>query len=257
VIVIMTASEVVKIAGTVAVVQVTIDLLTRYMVFQKDPYQQSVVTLERMRAKRDKALALAESSKAASTVANTNKGTGKLSGAAEKNAKKAKFALDDFHEAAADVAKRHTRPSMLSSLCFFILYRILSAEYEGKVIAVLPFVPWSMLRRLSTRGLFLPPDSMVTDLLSTVQNSHHNDPSSTDGIVSAVSSGQQACNFLFIYMLCTFSVKFIMSQIFAKQPPAGADRGLGTMLDNPKAQKFLSSMGVDPDELNEARKGIF
>jgi|Transcript_963 hypothetical protein len=249
----MTASEVVHIAGTVAVVQVVIDLLTRYMVFQKEPYQQSVVTLERMRAKRDKALALAESSKA--TSAATNKG-GKLSGAAEKNAKKAKFAQDDFHAAAADVARRHTRPGMLSSLFFFILYRVLSAEYDGKVVAVLPFVPWPMLRRLSTRGLILPPQSIVTELLSTVQH----DPSSTDGvdsIIPAVTSPQQACSFLFIYMLCTFSVKFIMGKIFAKKPPAGADRGLGTMLENPNAQKFLSSMGVDPDELNEARKGIF
>eukprot|EP00978_Attheya_sp_CCMP212_P003289 scaffold6796_cov44-Attheya_sp.AAC.1 len=241
----MTVSEVVHIAGTVAVVQVVIDLLTRYIVFQKEPYQQSVVTLERMRVKRDKAVALAESSKAASAA--TNKG-GKLSGAAEKNAKKAKFAQDDFHTAAADVARRHTRPGMLSSLFFFILYRVLSAEYDGKVIAVLPFVPFPMLRRLSTRGLILPPQSVVTELLSTVQH----DPS-----FSAVTSPQQACSFLFIYMLCTFSVKFIMGKIFAKQPPAGADRGLGTMLENPNAQKFLSSMGVDPDELNEARKGIF
>lgn len=210
------------------------DFLAYRFIFSKEPYQRSLSNLERVRIRRDKTLM---------SVAVTNKPGGVLASSktTEKNTKKLQRVQNDFSEAAADVAKRHTAPNIFTSIVFVILYRILSLEYSGKVIAMLPFTPLSIIRRVSMRGISIA--SNVT--LATA---------SIEGVLPKVHDPTQACTFLLIYMLSTFSVKFVVHMCLGSHPPAGADKGLINLLDDPRSQRVLQEIGMDADELKEAQK---
>jgi len=231
----MTASEILRIVGTVAVTQAVCEVLAKRLVFSGEPYQRAVSAFERSRNKRDKIVAATKSS---DDTKQPKKG---VSTSQEKNAKKILRAEDDCAEAAAELARRHTQPTFFTSLIFIILYRILSAEYSGKVVAVLPFQPWGLVRRLSMRGIIV--ETALLDL-----------PSLPADVEQKVVHHTQACAFLFIYILSTLSVKFIVNKVLGTHPPQGADGGVGTILDAPRSQRMLKSLGVDTDELKEARK---
>ena len=109
----MTASEISSIVVTVGICQLIIDLLSNYLVYQNDPYQRSVRTMERFKTKVDKADADLKKS--------------------EKHRKKYDRAKSDYSTSCADVARRHFAPNMLSSIFFIILLRILGTEHKGKV----------------------------------------------------------------------------------------------------------------------------
>uniref|UniRef100_A0A7S2I334 Calcium load-activated calcium channel n=1 Tax=Helicotheca tamesis TaxID=374047 RepID=A0A7S2I334_9STRA len=239
----MPGTEIINIIITVAIAQAGVDLLANRMVFKKDPYQRSVSAYERARTKRDKILAQPAPTASTNATRTTAKkgGGGNSSAAVEKHAKKIQRAEDDLGDAAADVARRHTTPTFFGSMLFLIIYRILSIEYSGKVIAVLPFQPWKLVQRLSMRGLEL--EKFVAER-------------NVDGSYQPIASHTQACSFMFIYFLCTFSVKFIVHRFLGTNPPHGADGGMGTILDAPKSRKFMESIGVDTEELKEARKAF-
>ena len=135
----MTAADILKIVGTVAVTQVVIDVLANRWVFNTESYDRLCRALLRAQTLEAKARA----SKA------TN---------AEKHAKKLGRHVTEREALAALVAKKHATPAMGGSVAFLILYRILSAEHAGKVVAVLPFVPFRLLRRITLRGLDFGPE---------------------------------------------------------------------------------------------------
>eukprot|EP00586_Coscinodiscus_wailesii_P011324 CAMPEP_0172500750 /NCGR_PEP_ID=MMETSP1066-20121228/142595_1 /TAXON_ID=671091 /ORGANISM="Coscinodiscus wailesii, Strain CCMP2513" /LENGTH=222 /DNA_ID=CAMNT_0013275159 /DNA_START=105 /DNA_END=773 /DNA_ORIENTATION=+ len=220
----MPSAEIIRIAISVAAAQCGCDLLARHFIFNREPYQRSIAAFHRAKTKRDKIIATQHQQQQQQQQQQSKPGKSGSS-QTDKAAKKIQRAEDEFHEAAADVAKRHTAPSFFNSIIFLILYRILSAEYSGKVIAVMPFQPWPLLQKLSRRGL-------GTDVVDT----------------------ERACAFLLIYMLCSFSVKFVVNRLVGVHPPHGADGGVSTLLDAPKSQKVLKSFGVDTEEFNEARK---
>mmetsp|Transcript_33168 Transcript_33168/g.48636 ORF Transcript_33168/g.48636 Transcript_33168/m.48636 type:complete len:232 (-) Transcript_33168:428-1123(-) len=230
----MTAYDIARIATWVSIGQLVADLLARRFVFQGEPYQRALSAFERAKQKRDKVLLNAS---AAANNNNNNQSNGKNTTttkadmkALEKSAKKIQRAEDDFNEAAAEVAKKHTSPQFLTSILFLILYRVLSADYAGKVVAILPFEPWGIVQKISRRGL------------EDVGANAEVDPS-------------RACAFLFVYMMCTLSVKFMVHQVVGVHPPEGV-KGVSTLLDTPKSQKMLKSFGIDTDEFNEAKKAF-
>merc|ERR1711862_1075964 len=100
---------------------------------------------------------------------------------------------DDMNAISAEGAKRHVMPTFLTSFVFLILYRILSAEYSNKVIAVLPFEPHWFIKKVTSRGL------KFVDLVQQEEND--------DGIINT----NTACSFAFVYLLCTMSCKFMAS----------------------------------------------
>eukprot|EP00980_Cylindrotheca_fusiformis_P007945 scaffold1697_cov120-Cylindrotheca_fusiformis.AAC.27 len=207
----MTASEVLSIATTVGVCQICLDLVTNYLVYKKEPYQRACNALERARWKLNKAEAdLAKNPK--------------------KNEKRHQRAKDDFGEAAAFVASKRSAPTVLSSIFFIVLLRILGAENKGNVIAVLPFTPFRLLGRLTRRGL-----------------DWGNMP---DGVVEGSNvSFEQGASYLFIYFLATISVKTYCNKLFAINAPPGADRGIMTVMDSPQGHKMAKAMGIDPDDM--------
>jgi hypothetical protein len=117
-------------------------------------------------------------------------------------------------------------------LYFFILLRILGAEYKGKVIGVLPFVPYNIVSKITARGL---------DWTNVVAS---NDVELETQLVT-----KQAISFLCIYVLSTFTAKFYVHKLVGIQPPKGADQGFTTLAESPMIRSTLSSFGIDPDDL--------
>mmetsp|Transcript_1512 Transcript_1512/g.2054 ORF Transcript_1512/g.2054 Transcript_1512/m.2054 type:complete len:213 (-) Transcript_1512:433-1071(-) len=208
----MPAAELNNIILTVGIVQLSCDLLANRYVFVQDSYQRSLGALSRAKFKFQKL--------------KDQDDEGKLTG--EKQQKKLQRAKDELSEISANVAKRHTTPNVLTSLAFIILYRILAIEYSGKVIALLPFVPWKFIQKLTTHGL---------------------DISSLELDESEVIDPRQACSFIFVYILTTLSVKFFVHRAVAVMPPKGADGGILSMVDAPQNQKVLKQFGLDNETL--------
>lgn len=207
----MTAPEILNVITTVAVTQIVVDLSSRWMVFGGDPYKRAVASLERAESRRDKLVASCD------TPAKQ-----------EKQSKKLARYKEDVHDAAGDVARRHAVPGFFGSVIFLILYRVLSTEHVGKVIGVMPFVPFRLMRRLTLRGLSV----------STPEE-------------GAEYNVYQACSFLFVYILCTVSVKFYVHKLVGVSPPKQAEGGFMTILDSPSNQRMLKSLGIDTDFLKE------
>jgi len=228
----MTASDIIHVVTIVTITQTICDLISRKLVFSQEPYKRAVSAFGRTKWKYDRSMAVAalqqeqkqqKSNKPSSSTSIKN---------AEKSAKKLKRIEDDYNEAVADITKRHTPTQVITSLIFVILYRVLSLEYEGKIVAVLPFQPWSVVRRLSFRALNVIEFTAVSD-------------------GSKVNHAHQACAFLFVYVLATMSVKFFVNKIVGVHPPKGADKGMAAMLDDPQSQRFLKGLGLDTDELKK------
>lgn len=213
----MTAEEIVRVAVTVSVVQVLCDLLARYFVFQKDPYRRSVGALQRAQTKHDK-------------LAKDASGKAK-----DKYKKRLDRAKDDLGEAKSEVAKRHSGPGMMTSFFFVLLFRILGAEHSGKVLGVMPFTPWRLLRKITLRGLDFGEDLSLNVFKESV----------------GVDSVQQACSFTIIYILCNVGVKFYVHKLVGEAAPPGADGGLLAVMESPKIARGLRQLGLDPDEFKQ------
>lgn len=210
----MTGSEILNIVVTVGVVQLIIDLLSNRFVFKGDNYQRAIRSLERAQSKLDRA--------EADLKKNENK-----------HKKRHASAKAEYEEAAADVARRHMAPSIFSGLFFVLLLRILGAEYKGKVIGVLPFVPYNLVNRITARGLDWKDVVPEVDLVGT-QLGH-----------------KQALSFLCIYTLASLTVKFYVHKAVGIAPPKGADQGIMTVAESPMGRRVLDSFGVDLDELKK------
>lgn len=229
----MGVSDILYIVSTVAATQAAVDILANKFVYSNENYQHRVSTLDRMRIKRDKALA----SPSPENNANSNNNSKSNAKAMEKYEKKIQRAEDDYAMAASNVAQKHSAPKIFNSIIFVILYRILYTEYGGKVIAILPYEPWGIIRRISMRGV-----------------SFAEDHGFEAADASRVQSVNQACGFLFIYLLCNWSVKVAVTKLLGKKAPSGTEKGFLTMMDDPRGQKLLQQFGVDTDEINEMRK---
>jgi uncharacterized membrane protein (DUF106 family) len=208
----MTTSDIINIVVTVATTQLGCELLANYFIFRSDSYERVLGILSRATYKLTK---LEDPSK----VIN------------EKQQKKLQKAKDEVAEAAANVARAHTSPSFFTSIVFLILYRILATEYYGKVVAILPFAPWSFIRRVTMRGLKFDVEQF--------------EPS------GGLTDPNQACSFIAVYILSTLSVKFVVSKIFGTKPPKGAGGGLMGMVDSPQGQKLLKNWGMDNESLGK------
>ena len=93
---------------------------------------------------------------------------------------------------------------MLTSVLFFIILKVLGTEYKGKVIAILPFTPFSILQRVTSRSLEFG------------ETPFESDNPKVDDI-------GQSCAFMFIYFLSTMSLKFYVSRLLGTRPPEGAE----------------------------------
>jgi len=224
----MTAPEILQLVTTVVVVQIGCDLVANWRVFNQAPYKKLLGQADRAKSKLDREIAAAGKEPAqASSVSGKS---GKKSSRAEKMAKRLQRAQDDYSEALANVAKKHTVPSVMTSVMFLVLLRILGTEYKGNIIGVLPFTPFKFLQRLTLRGLTFVEGA--DEFVGTEK----------------VGSTSQAAAFMFIYFLCGISVKFYAGRFFGTRPPKGAE-SIMSVMDSPEGQKMIRKMGFDPDDL--------
>ncbi|GFH56203.1 hypothetical protein CTEN210_12679 [Chaetoceros tenuissimus] len=226
----MPVSDIIYIISTVSITQAILEIGAKKFVFDKEGYKSKISALERARIRKDRTLALP-------APQNTNSKSNAK--AAEKYMKKIKQAEDDYNMAASAVAQKHMAPRILGSFVFLILYRILNTEYQGKIVALLPYEPWGIIRYFSMRGLNFSQDFSVESVAS-----------------DQITSVNQACSFLFLYALCNMSVKFVVTQLLGKKAPPGVDRGILSFIDDPRGQKILEELGVNTAEIDEMKKAL-
>jgi hypothetical protein len=162
----MPSSEIARICTTVATIQFLCNIAGNWLVFNNGPYRKAVERLERTTKAKDLA---------SRDAAEQHKGQ-----KASKRAKRAKRVEEEHQTAVALVAGMHVLPGLLTNVVFFILLRIFGAEMKGKILGVLPFSPFSLLRRLSSRGLDFNPNGTF------------------DGSTPSVIGVEQACSFMFV-----------------------------------------------------------
>jgi hypothetical protein len=207
---IMTGSEILNIVFTVGVSQLAIDLLSNYFIFKGDAYQRSIKNMERSKTKLHRAKEDLKRSK--------------------KHQKKVEGAEAEYSSACAEVARRHMAPSMISSVYFFLLLKILGSEYQGRVMGVLPFVPYRIVNGITGRGLDW------TDV-------------PIEALAGTTFVPKQAFSFLCVYVLAGLSVKYYVTKLVATSPPPGADRGIMTVVNSPAGHHIARSFGLDPNDL--------
>mmetsp|Transcript_12925 Transcript_12925/g.23239 ORF Transcript_12925/g.23239 Transcript_12925/m.23239 type:complete len:260 (+) Transcript_12925:175-954(+) len=256
----MTVSDIGKIVISVATTELITCILSKKLVFQSESYIKITNQFNRSKFRRDKtatALATKKASRQTKPAQISQKSI-------DKEEKKLQRDNDELSGYAAEVARRHTMAAFYSSIAFLVLYRILAAEYSGKVVALLPFKPFNLLQRITFRGL-------LSDNVGSVAEAHSHwvahggGPEATiPGVANAaaaaarpdVTSAGQACAFAFVYILCSLSVKMMVNMAFGTKPPAGADDGVGTLIEAPQSQKMLKNFGVDAEDVKEARKAV-
>mmetsp|Transcript_14642 Transcript_14642/g.40415 ORF Transcript_14642/g.40415 Transcript_14642/m.40415 type:complete len:216 (-) Transcript_14642:1251-1898(-) len=214
----MTGSEIINIAMTVGVVQAICDIIATYSVYNGDSYKTVVSRMERARWTLHRAEA-------------------DLKKNATKHAKRHERAKRDFEELCSLVAQRHMIPNIFISIFFLMLLRILGAEHKGNVMAIVPFVPFDLLSKITTRGLDWK--SIPRNVLAGTSDSN---------VVP-----KQAASFLFVYALSTISVKYYVNKLVATKAPKGAE-GLEPVMNSPRVKSGLKSMGLDPDEFMDDKQ---
>lgn len=209
---IMTGSEILNIVVTVGFSQLVIDLLSSYIVFRGEDYQRLIKNMERSKSKLDRAEADLKRS--------------------DKHQKKVERAQAEYSTACADVARKHMLPSLASSVYFFLLLKILGTEYQGRVMGVLPFVPFNIVKGVTGRGLDW------TDV-------------PLEALAGTKLVPNQAFSFLCVYILAGLSVKYYVNKLVATKPPPGADRGVMSVIDSPAGHHIARSFGLNPDDLKQ------
>lgn len=264
----MTVSDIGKIIVTVGITQLTADLLFRRYIFQSESYQRTVSSYERAKSRRDRTAASIEAKNNKQQVDPKNAAGGKggkqqqapSAKSLEKDQKKLQRENEELSAIAAEVARKHTMSGFYTSIIFLFLYKILSAEYAGKVVGVLPFQPFKLLQRMTFMSLGGASKMSVGEVQTLWVESFGGPDATVPGADASmppdVQNVSQACAFSFIYMLCSLTVKMMINMAFGTKAPRGADEGMGTFMDSPQSQKMFKAFGMDPDEVKEVRAAV-
>ena len=145
----MTVAFIGNIVFAVASTEFITCIVSRKFIFQRESYKNLVGSFERAKARRDKTVASLAAKKDAG---DKNKTQQRAQKTRDKDAKRLQRDEQELSVFAAELARRHTMATFYSSIAFLILYRILAAEYAGKVVGLLPF-DLPMLHRITFRGL--------------------------------------------------------------------------------------------------------
>lgn len=260
----MTVSDIGKIIVTVGITQLTADLLLRRYIFQSESYQRTVSSFERAKSRRDRTAASIDAKNKQQTDPKNAGGKGKQQAPSakslEKDQKKLQRENEELSAIAAEVARKHTMSGFYTSIIFLLLYKILSAEYSGKVVGVLPFQPFKLLQRMTFMSLGGASKLSVGEVQTLWVESFNGPDATVPGADASmppdVQNVSQACAFSFIYMLCSLTVKMMINMAFGTKAPRGADEGVTTFMDSPQSQKMFKAFGMDPDEVKEARAAV-
>jgi hypothetical protein len=157
----MTAGDIANICGTVAVIQSLADVLSYYLIYQKEDYQRGVDSYRRAAA-RLQAMESEHDKERAKRVSNS-KQRDKL---AAQYQKKLERLQDEVGALKTKVVARHSVPNFGVSIVFLLVFRVFATEYTGgnpRVVALLPFQPpfATVTKFLVARGLHFPAADVV------------------------------------------------------------------------------------------------
>jgi hypothetical protein len=229
----MTASAILHLAVTVAVVQGLCDALAHWRIFRQEPYQRCLENVARAEKRQVKAAADAAAA-AAKESAVVGGGKTKAGGKAARLAKQLERCDQDLADATATVAHKHMSPNMMTSLVFVVLLKVLGAEHKGQVVGLLPFEPYTFLQRITARGLEFAPPLMLAD---------------DSSLAASRVLSPQAFSFVFLYFLTGLTVKFYVSRVVGRRPPGGAADSMVAMTQSSWGKSVLKSAGIDPDDM--------
>jgi hypothetical protein len=256
----MTAHDIFQIVSTVAVVQLLCDIVAHYAIYQSKAYLRLLEQLEDSKAKLQAAQRKAklEDEKNKTDVAVKNKdvkSNNKKQSGGKQNERSQKL-LQRLEQDHADVLQgismRHTLHSATTAIIFLILMRIFGTEHKGRILAVLPFVPYQILRRITARGLQFDSNWLSIDgpIIEAILGEMNTKSRSSAGVMAGLNNVGQMASFTFIYMLTAMSVKYYVHQLIATKPPAGAESFFAAVADSPRSQAYVkNTIGVDLKEL--------
>jgi hypothetical protein len=256
----MTAHDIFQIVSTVAVVQALCDIVAHYAVYQSKSYLRLLERLEDCKAKLQAAQRKAkqEEDKTKTDEAGKSKdtkGSNKKQSNNKQNERSQKL-LQRLEQDHADVllaiSMMHTLHSVTTMVIFLILMRIFGTEHKGHIIAVLPFVPFKILRRITQRGLQYDSNWLSIDasVIEAILGEMSTKSRSSAGIIAGLNNVGQTASFTFIYMLTAMSVKYYVHQLIFTKPPAGAESFFSAVADSPRSQAYVKdAIGVDLKEL--------
>ena len=213
----MTASEILNVIVTVAVIQAGCDLLAYWRIFRQEPYQRALEKRERALFRKTKAQKEAdaiakettetsETNKSKSTTTTTSSSKNKPTGKAARTAKALERAEQDLNDVNAVVAQFFFLPNILTSIIFVVVMRVMGMEHQGKIMGGLPFVPFRFLHRITGRGLDFGETATATFEAAADEKAD-------------VRSTLQAFSFVFVYLLTGLSVKFYVSRLVGVNTP--------------------------------------
>eukprot|EP00977_Amphora_coffeiformis_P005317 scaffold1139_cov174-Amphora_coffeaeformis.AAC.2 len=234
----MTASDILNLCVTVAVVQAGCDLVAYWRVYRTEAYERALEKQSRAAFRKDKAqkeLEQAKQKEDTSGATTAKDGNKKPSSKAMRLAKTAERAEQDMNDASANVARFGILPGFMTSMVFVVLMRVLGTEHQGKIMGLLPFVPFRFVHRITGRGLDF---GAATVLLESADEDKMPD----------VRHVWQGFSFVFCYFLAGLSIKFYVSRILGNRPPGG-DSNILSLTQSTWGKQFLRAAGVDPDEL--------
>lgn len=226
----MPVEAIVRICTTVAAVQLCSNLVANALVFRRNAYQQASERLEQAAKAKQQ---LQNSNNKDTNKGNSNSSKDPVKGAAktDKKTKQSQRVDEEHGSALALVTGMHLVPNIATSAVFLLLVKILGTEFQGSVVAVLPFVPFQFLQRLTARSLEFGPEAATAFDGSTTP-------------AAGVTSLGQACSFMFIYVLTTASIKFYINKLFGTPPPPNASGGLNSLLDTPMGQRMSNEYNL-------------
>ncbi|GMI26769.1 hypothetical protein TrCOL_g10265 [Triparma columacea] len=192
------------------------------MVYKTDRYASLIQKLNKARLNRDRIF------KNASTLESTTPNLTKKQ--KEKQALKKKAASDDVSTASANIAGAKGKYNFLGMAIQFLQFRYLSSTHSSTVVAVLPFEPISLFRRVTQRGL------------------------------TGLEGHPKAVSWFCVYMLCNFAIKGIFVKALAVARGEDSETGgVGSMLSSPQMRKTMKKLGYTDEDLefmNNLGKGV-
>ncbi|GKZ01534.1 hypothetical protein MPSEU_001104000 [Mayamaea pseudoterrestris] len=194
------SSDIIRIATTVGLVQLVCSFVANRYYFTKDEYLRAVEAVHRCKwnLQREQELLRHASNSSNVSIHET---------------KIVKY-QETLRKANATLGAYFVFPNVITAIIFMILLRILAAEFGGRIVAFLPFAPFTLLHRLTGRGLEFAEIS-VNGLFGN-----------NDDSLVALYDIRQAASYMFVYVLCNLSVKVYVNQLFGTAAPPGAEGAL-------------------------------
>tara|TARA_B110000305_G_C19200852_1_gene521096 strand:- start:71 stop:784 length:714 start_codon:yes stop_codon:yes gene_type:complete len=196
-----------------------------YSVYRHEAYRKAIITLKRLKAEKDK---LEAKEKEIATSSKANKKIGKsttplvVKSKGKGTSTKAKVAADSYNNSLAGLTALSSRSTMVTTVVNFACMQFLRSRYKGVVIAVLPFTPFTLLQKLTQKGLEL-------------------------------ECHPRACGFLFIWLVLQVGLRPFVKKLVGPKPVEGT--GYTAFLKSPQIIKMMEKWGVDPKALEDFTSG--